>query len=78
MTISIENLRELRHEFHRFPELGFQEKQTKIKIAKFLRAKGLEVVEGVEPGLVLVAHHTVETHLPVAQLHDFPVGEQAG
>ena len=47
MTISIETLRELRHEFHRFPELGFQEKQTKIKIAKFLRAKGLEVVEGV-------------------------------
>ena len=47
MTISIETLRELRHEFHRFPELGFQEKQTKIKIASFLKAKGLEVVEGV-------------------------------
>ena len=47
MTISIETLTGLRHEFHRFPELGFQETQTKRKIAKFLRAKGLEVVEGV-------------------------------
>ena len=47
MTISIETLTGLRHEFHRFPELGFQEKQTKIKIAGFLRAIGLEVVEGV-------------------------------
>ena len=37
----------LRHEFHQYPELGFQETKTKTKIAKFLRAKGLEVIEGV-------------------------------
>ena len=37
---------ELRHEFHRNPELGFQELQTKAKVAAFLRDLGLEVHEG--------------------------------
>ena len=46
MANSIKNLTELRHEFHQYPELGFQETKTKTKIAKFLRAKGLEVIEG--------------------------------
>jgi len=44
---SIKKLTELRHEFHQYPELGFQETKTKTKIAKFLRAKGIEVIEGV-------------------------------
>ena len=47
MANSIKKLTELRHEFHQYPELGFQETKTKSKIAKFLRAKGLEVIEGV-------------------------------
>ena len=47
MAISIKKLTEIRHEFHQYPELGFQETKTKTKIAKFLRAKGLEVIEGV-------------------------------
>ena len=47
MANSIKKLTELRHEFHQYPELGFQETKTKTKIAKFLRAKGLEVIEGV-------------------------------
>ena len=47
MANSIEKLTELRHEFHQYPELGFQETKTKTKIAKFLRANGLEVIEGV-------------------------------
>ena len=47
MAISIKKLTEIRHEFHQYPELGFQETKTKTKIAEFLRAKGLEVVEGV-------------------------------
>jgi hippurate hydrolase len=47
LTHSIKNLRELRREFHQFPELGFQERKTKKKVANFLRAKGLEVIEGV-------------------------------
>ncbi len=37
----------LRHEFHRFPELGFRESRTKAKVASFLREHGLEVYEGV-------------------------------
>ena len=47
MANSIKKLIQLRHEFHQYPELGFQETKTKTKIAKFLRAKGLEVIEGV-------------------------------
>ena len=47
MANSIKKLQQLRHEFHQYPELGFQETKTKTKIAKFLRAKGLEVIEGV-------------------------------
>ena len=47
MANSSKKLTQLRHEFHQYPELGFQETKTKTKIAKFLRAKGLEVIEGV-------------------------------
>ena len=41
------SLSALRREFHRFPELGFQEERTKAKVAKFLRDLGLEVHVGV-------------------------------
>jgi len=37
----------LRHDFHRYPELGFQEARTKAKVAAILRDLGLEVHEGV-------------------------------
>ncbi len=37
----------LRHEFHRFPELGFQENRTRARVAEILRDLGLEVHEGV-------------------------------
>ena len=37
----------LRRDFHRHPELGFQEERTKAKVASFLRQIGLEVHEGV-------------------------------
>ena len=47
MANSIKKLTDLRHEFHQYPELGFQETETKTKIANFLRAKGLQVIEGV-------------------------------
>ena len=36
----------LRHDFHRNPELGFQEVRTKGKVAEILRDLGLEVHEG--------------------------------
>lgn len=37
----------LRHDFHRHPELGFQEHRTKARVAAILRDLGLEVHEGV-------------------------------
>lgn len=39
-------LTDLRHDFHRNPELGFQEIRTKEKVAETLRGLGLEVHEG--------------------------------
>ena len=59
MANSSKKLTELRHDFHQYPELGFQETKTKTKIAKFLRAIGLEVIEGV--GAVSYTHLTLPT-----------------
>ena len=41
-----QRLRERRHDFHRHPELGFQEDRTRQEVARDLRALGLEVHEG--------------------------------
>lgn len=41
------DLTALRHDFHRHPELGFEEARTKAKVAEILRGLGLEVHEGV-------------------------------
>ncbi|SLN49535.1 putative hydrolase YxeP [Roseovarius albus] len=41
-----QRLTDLRRAFHRDPELGFQEVQTKAKVASILRDLGLEVHEG--------------------------------
>ncbi len=41
------DLKALRHDFHRHPELGFEEVRTKAKVAEILRDLGLEVHEGV-------------------------------
>ena len=42
-----QRLTALRQNFHRDPELGFQEVRTKAKVASILRELGLEVHEGV-------------------------------
>ena len=47
MNLKPENLAEIRRDFHRFPELGFQEKRTKEKIATYLKELGLDVHNGV-------------------------------
>ena len=47
MNLKPENLAEIRRDFHRFPELGFQEKRTKEKIANYLKELGLDVHYGV-------------------------------
>jgi len=41
------HLTDLRREFHKYPELGFQETRTKARVAAILRDLGLEVHEGV-------------------------------
>ena len=43
MAADIAGLTKLRREFHRFPELGFEENRTKSRVAKLLRGFGLEV-----------------------------------
>ncbi len=47
MNLKPENLAEIRRDFHRFPELGFQEKRTKEKIASYLKELGLDVHYGI-------------------------------
>ncbi|MBY6068698.1 amidohydrolase [Leisingera aquaemixtae] len=47
MTTFLDRLTALRRDFHRHPELGFQEERTKAKVAEHLRGLGLEVHEGV-------------------------------
>lgn len=38
---------EWRHDFHRHPELGFEEQRTSDRIARILEKSGLEVNRGV-------------------------------
>lgn len=45
--MALVDLKALRHEFHRFPELGFAEDRTKARIAEILKDLGLEVHVGV-------------------------------
>jgi len=47
MSSFADRLAALRQDFHRHPELGFQEEQTKAKVAAYLRDLGIEVHEGV-------------------------------
>ena len=59
MDLKLENLAEIRRDFHRFPELGFQEKRTKDKIASYLKELGLDVYYGSGiVGLLRVGHGT--------------------
>lgn len=46
MSDFADRLTAMRHDFHRHPELGFQEDRTKVKVAATLRELGLEVYEG--------------------------------
>ena len=49
-----QKLTQLRQDLHRNPELGFQEKQTKARVASILRDLGLEVHESI--GVVGILH----------------------
>ncbi|MGA8262332.1 MAG: M20/M25/M40 family metallo-hydrolase, partial [Arenicellales bacterium] len=43
----VRSMREMRHDLHRHPELGFEEHRTSELVAKRLRELGLEVHEGL-------------------------------
>ena len=47
MGLNLPELQRLRRDFHRDPELGFEEARTKAKVASLLGSYGLEVHEGV-------------------------------
>ena len=46
LKLDLATLTALRHEFHQAPELGFQEHNTKAKVAETLRGLNIEVHEG--------------------------------
>ncbi len=82
MQIDMENLTKLRREFHKAPELGFEEHRTKTRVAQILRDLGLEVHEGVGVVGILRAGQGNRAiglradmdALPIheASLHDYP------
>lgn len=69
---------ELRRDFHRHPELGFEEFRTSAKVAEFLKGCGLEPTEGIavtgvtaeiygdQPGPTLMLRADMDA-LPVAE-----------
>jgi len=77
-----QRLTERRRDFHRNPELGFQETRTKREIARELRALGLEVHEGAGVVGVLrsgqgnraIALRADMDALPIPEMstHDYP------
>lgn len=71
---------ELYRHFHAHPELSFEERETAARIAKELRAAGLEVTEGVgKTGLVgLLKNGNGPTVLIRTDLDALPVTEQTG
>ena len=79
MTSFADRLRSLRREFHRHPELGFQEAWTKTKIADHLRGLGIETHEGVGVVGVLRSGRGGDAigvradfdALPIAETNDF-------
>ncbi len=76
-----EDLRRLRRDFHRHPELGFQEHRSAGIVARQLRALGLEVTEGVgKTGVVGVLRGASEgpTVLVRADMDALPIQEETG
>lgn len=70
-----ERLTAWRHDFHRNPELGFQEVRTKAKVAEILRDLGLQVHEGAGVVGVLQAGGSDRTIGLRADLDALPISE---
>lgn len=72
---------EMRRDFHRNPELGFQEFRTSAKLAEFLEGLGLEVTRGIaETGVVarLKGGKPGKTVLVRADIDALPIHEATG
>lgn len=75
------SLIEMRRDFHRYPELGFQEVRTSSKLAEFLEGLGLEVTQGVaQTGVVarLKGSRPGKTVLVRADIDALPIQEDSG
>ncbi|GIW35275.1 M20 family metallopeptidase [Meiothermus sp.] len=75
------SLIEMRRDFHRHPELGFQEVRTSTKLAEFLQRLGLEVTRGVaQTGVVasLKGAKPGKTVLVRADIDALPIHEDSG
>ncbi len=75
------SLLEMRRDFHRHPELAFQEVRTSAKLAEFLEKLGLEVTRGVaQTGLVARLKGTKpgKTVLVRADIDALPIHEASG
>lgn len=72
------DLRSLRHELHRHPELGFEEVRTRARVAGLLRDLGLEVHEGL--GVVGVLRRGTGARAVAlrADMDALPIRERAG
>ncbi len=76
-----EELVTLRREFHRCPEVGFEEKETAEKIANYLKELGLEVKTGIgKTGVVgvLTGYGPGKTIGIRADIDALPLEEQTG
>ena len=76
-----EELIALRRDFHRHPELGYQEVETSRKVREYLEALGLEVTSVYKTGLSAVLHGGKgegKTILLRADMDALPVEEQTG
>lgn len=77
MNFDISNFIKIRHDLHKFPELGFSEIITKKKIAKFLNEIGLEVHEGVGIVGVLKVGSSRKTIALRADMDALPITEKS-
>ncbi|MBN9416495.1 hypothetical protein ABS71_21210 [bacterium SCN 62-11] len=70
---------DLRRDFHRHPELGFQEFRTSAKVAEFLKQCGLETTEGIAVTGVTAeirGDHPGPTLMLRADMDALPVAEE--
>jgi len=75
------SLIDMRRDFHRHPEMGFQEVRTSAKLAEFLEGLGLEVTRGIaQTGVVasLKGAKPGKTVLVRADIDALPIQEDSG